>query len=314
VGFLLGAVQLPCSKIRYDQSSKSDTFRTNICVGHSPRGTTLPTYDQQVLKNIRFSQTQIISSVPQLSLMSLDETDVILEKNCAVQHWHHVVSGYVAATVPLLTGRRLPVHVYGQGEWFGEQALLTKQPSHFEFACLTPVELVSLPKKCFDAAMSENSNFVCFLAELLAFRAQQHGDMLALMHLGSTPLQVVMGLSHFAEAQHRKTDASSASPLCRTVDVPISQNKIADFCGVSRTLFSEYIQHLALAGWLELRYGGIELRSLETWCIFARKQREQPLVKGRPTIVELMKEMAIAHKELGPYRFPNLIDNRFVSN
>ncbi len=274
----------------------------------------MTTYSQHLLSSIRFSHARVMSALPLLNLMSFEIGDVILQKDYSVDYWHHVIVGFVGATVPIVNGKRLPVHIYGQNEWFGEQSLLTKQASHFEYACLTPVELISMPKNCFNAALTGESNFVHLLAELVALRAQQHGGMLTLMHLGSSPLQVVMGLAQFAESDQRKIKGSSTDWLRRSLDVPISQNQIADYCGVSRTLFSEYIQHLSRAGWLKLRYGGIELQSVETWRLFARRQRQQQYVASRPTIGQLMDEMATAHAELGPYRFPNLIAGRRGNN
>jgi CRP/FNR family cyclic AMP-dependent transcriptional regulator len=270
-------------------------------------------YYQQLLKNIHFSHDLSAFVLPHLKLSSFEVGDVILEKDCSVHSWQYVISGYVAATVPLDTRKRLPIHIYGLNEWFGEQSILTKLPSHFEYISITPVELISMPKKCFDKALLEDPRFLHFLLGLVAYRAKQSSDMLTLMRQGSSPLQVVMGLAHFVESSKKNINLLNSEGLKWTLDIPIPQNQIADYCGVSRTLFSEYIQHLALAGWLKVRYGGIELQSCETWAIFARKQRERKLVVSRPTMVELLQDMVSANEVIGPYRFPNLMDKRVGS-
>lgn len=248
--------------------------------------------------------------LPQLTLKSFEAGDVILEKDCSLHSWSCVVSGFVAASVQLESCKRLPVHIFGQNEWFGEQSLLTHQSSRYDFTSLTPVDLIAMPRSCFDTALLEDQGFTQFLLSLVANRAQQCGDMLTLMRVGSSPLQVVMGLAQFVETNNHTISDSTEPLFSNTVDIPVSQNQLADYCGVSRTLFSEYIQHLSLAGWLKLRYGGLELKSVQTWRIFAHRQREKKSLNSRPTIGELLENMTAANAEIGPYRFPNLVNTR----
>ena len=236
-----------------------------------------------------------------------------MEKGCSVPFWSCVISGYVAASVPLKTGKRLLLHLYGPNEWFGEQPLMTKQPSQFEYTCLSGVEVIAMSKQGFDSAMYQEPKFSRFLCGLVAWRAQQQAEKLMWMRLGSSPMQVVMGLAQFAEVAYQIARTPLNASFAQTVDLPIAQQQIADFCGVSRTLFSENIQHLAGAGWLKLRYGGIELQSAETWRRFARQMREQPSVVTKPTLETLLRDLMAAHAEIGPYRFPNLINTRHVA-
>jgi len=220
------------------------------------------------------------------------------------------MTGYVAASIPINGGKPLPVHIYGPMAWFGEQPLINKQPTHFEYTCLTPVEVIGMSKKCFDSAILEEPDFVRYISTLMAWRVQQQSEMLMLMRLGSSPLRVVMGLAQYAEALDCRKRLASTSVAKGGVDIPITQSQIAALCGVSRTLFSEYLQHLARAGWLKVRYGGIELQSVETWRIFARNQRERQSVRSRASLLELLDDMDVAQAELGPYGFPNLINSR----
>ena len=271
------------------------------------------TYAHQLLESLQFSKSRILSTLPCLSLLSFDEGDAVLDKGCSVQFWSCVISGYVAASVPLDTGKRLPVHLYGPNEWFGEQPLMMKQPSDFEYTCMTGVEVIVMSKQCFDSAMCQEPKFGRFLCGLVAWRAQQQAEKLVWMRLGSSPLRVVMGLAQFAELATQSAKPPLIAQIAQTVDIPIAQQQIADYCGVSRTLFSENIQHLAESGWLKLRYGGIELQRVETWRRFARQMRQRSCMVSRPTVADLLRDLASAHAELGPYRFPNLINNRRVA-
>jgi len=273
----------------------------------------LSTYAHRLLQKIQFSKTRILGVIPHLTLTSFDTGEAIWNKGHSVQSWNCVMTGYVAASIPIAGGKPLPVHIYGPMTWFGEQPLLNKQPTQFEYNCLTAVEVIGMSKKYFDSAVLEEPDFVRYIATLLAWRAQQQSEMLMLMRLGSSPLRVVMGLAQYAEAWDCRLSSTARSMQKEVVDIPITQSQIAALCGVSRTLFSEYLQHLARAGWLKVRYGGIELQSAETWRIFARKQRESQCVRSRTSLLELLDDMDSAQEELGPYGFPNLMNSRLLS-
>jgi CRP/FNR family cyclic AMP-dependent transcriptional regulator len=275
----------------------------------------LSTFAHQLLKSLQFGTAPSLANLPQLTLTSYDEGDVITEKGCSVQAWRCVLSGFVAASIQLDKGKRLPITVFSRNAWFGEQALLSQQPSLHDHICLSAVEVIGMDKKCFDAALENEPNFVRWLLRHVALQSQQQSEMLTLMRMSSPPLRILMGLAQFAEAQcQHSTPAAEArvkpTRLFQTVDIPIGQYQLAELCGVSRTLFSQYIQPLARDGWLTLRYGGIALQSAATWRIMARRQRERQRVVSQPTIFSLLNDMAAAHEELGPSRFPNLINKR----
>jgi CRP-like cAMP-binding protein len=218
------------------------------------------------------------------------------------------MTGYVAASIPIEDDKTLPVHIYGPMAWFGEQELLNKQPTHFEYTCLTPVDMIGMRQDRFDSAILEEANFVRYIGTLMAWRAQQQSERLMLMRLGNSALRVVMGLAQYAEVFDCSLLLTSKNQTKEVVDIPITQKQIAALCGVSRTLLSECLQHLARAGWLKVRYGGIELQSLETWHTFARKQRERQRMCSHTGLFELLEDMDNAQEEFGPYGFPNLIN------
>lgn len=249
-------------------------------------------YAYRLLKKISFSERRIMDVLPRLHIRSFDAGDVIWGKGLPVQSWFCVMSGYVAASVPLEKGGQMPVSVLGQHAWFGEQALLSQQPSPMDYSCLTSVEVIGMDKKLLEAAFAQEPDFVRFLVGLVTWRVQQQSEMLMLMRLGSSSLRVVMGLAQLAEAICRDLDLPAHA--IQRVEIPISQELIASLCGVSRTLFSEYLQHLVRAGWVKVRYGAIEMNSPEVWQMFAQSQRIRQRVASRPTIEDLLAEMEAA--------------------
>ncbi len=249
-------------------------------------------YAYRLLKKISFSERRILDVLPRMSIRSFEAGDIIWGKGLPVQSWYCVMSGYVAASVPLEKGGQMPVSVLGQHAWFGEQSLLSRQPSALDYSCLTPVEVIGMDKSFLEAAFEQEPDFVRFLVGLVTWRVQQQSEMLMLMRLGSSSLRVVMGLAQLAEAIRRDLDIPVDAE--ERVEIPISQELIASLCGVSRTLFSEYLQHLVRADWVKVRYGAIEMRRPDVWQLFAQSQRARQRVAHRPTIEDLLAEMEAA--------------------
>ena len=255
-------------------------------------GAQLSQYAQQLLRGVRLSEARIRHVLPQLAIRSFDEGALIWAKGRSVQAWNCVMSGYVAGAVPVQRNGRIPLHVYGPDAWFGEQALLDGQPSDLDYVCLTPVEVIGMSQPCLQEAVRAEPDFSGALLQLMSCRARHHTGMLAVMRTACSSLRLVMGLAQFAQAQSMQAEAPG--PDSDVVDIPIGQDQIASVCGVSRTLFSEGLQHLARAGWVKVRYGALELQFAQAWRGFAQSQRESLSINSRPSMAELLNGLARA--------------------
>jgi CRP/FNR family cyclic AMP-dependent transcriptional regulator len=116
-------------------------------------------------------------------------------------------------------------------------------------------------------------------------------EMLVLVKLGNPCLRVVMGIAQFAEALASGRDLSVTEGLDGGISIPVTQTVLAAMCGVSRAVFSEYVQPLASNGWLTISYGQIELLSIATWHRFYKSRRAQSTTLISPTIEELLAEL-----------------------
>ena len=77
--------------------------------------------------------------------------------------------------------------------------------------------------------------------------------------------------------------------------LPLSQQMIARLCGVSRTLFSEYIGQLEQGNWVRLQYRGVELQHLSAWRgVFVRLHSHQVWRRNPPVeaLLSLLAECA----------------------
>ena len=249
-------------------------------------------YAQQLLQGMRLSEARIRHVRLLLTIRSFDEGALIWARGRSVQAWNCIITGYVAAGIPEQRGGRMPLHLFGPDAWFGEQALLDGQPSDLDYICLTPVEVIGMSQACMQETMQKEPDFSEALLQQMAWRARQHTAMMAVMRTGCISLRLISGLAQFAQAQ--SLQAAERVSDCDVVDIPIGQDKIAALCGISRTLFSAGLQHLVKAGWVKVRYGAMELQSAQAWRIFAQRQRDSPGLNSRPSMAELLTDLALA--------------------
>lgn len=256
----------------------------------------MSTYAYHLLKKINFGERRILEVMPLLNIRTFNAGEVIWEKGAPVMSWYCVMSGYVAASVPTDSVGKMPMHILGQHAWFGEQEILSASVSAMEYSCLTPVRVIGMPETQLNEAFGREPDFVRFLVGLVNWRLQQHSEMLMCLRLGNSSMRVVMGLAQLAEALSIDRDFPQAAGdnAETSVEIPVSQELIASLCGVSRTVFSVYLQHLARAGWVKVRYGAIELRSAHAWRAFAQRQRQSQRVVSRPGIDFLLAELSSA--------------------
>jgi CRP-like cAMP-binding protein len=133
--------------------------------------------------------------------------------------------------------------------------------------------------------------FARYIARLEAWRAQKKTEMLILMKLGNPCLRVVMGIAQFAQALVSRSERPVTEGMDGGIAIPVTQAVMAAMCGVSRAVFSEYVQPLAANGWLTISYGRIELLSITTWHQFYKLRRTQPTTHTNPTMEELLTEL-----------------------
>ena len=246
-------------------------------------------YTYQLLTGLGLSERYAIQMLPRVKMTNFDVGRVIWPKGGQVQAWTYIISGLVGASVPLQEGGCIQVNIYGPRTWFGEEPLLNRYPSSLDYVCLTPVRVVSISATDVMAAFNDQPEFARFVALLMAWRSRQHAERVVLVKQGSPALRVVMGLALFAVAMYYNSARPPTQGLDgASVEIPVKQSVVASVCGVSRSAFSELVQHLASAGFVRANYATLELLSIETWLRFSRKYQKSRMNATKPTIEELM--------------------------
>jgi CRP-like cAMP-binding protein len=251
-------------------------------------------YAYQLLKGLGISEARLLRVLPNIQVQSFDPNQVIFHKGSQPAAWSHVLSGLVSAGIPDSNGDIAPIHVMGPGTWFGESAFLNGQSMALECICLTPVRLLVMPIADAMDAFESEPKFAQYIAHLVAWRNQNHIEMLTLMRLGSPQLRVVMGLALFAEALHNSNSHLPTNELDDVQEIPLKQSLLASMCGVSRGIFSECVQHLSAAGWVRPNYATLALSRVPVWHKFSKNHRNNRHNNNKPSMPEILGLMTEA--------------------
>ncbi len=246
-------------------------------------------YILQRLRKLGLSDSVAAQTATVVKVQSFDAGRKIWAKGSEISHWQYIIGGLVTASVATTNSESTPLSIYGMGAWFGEQSIINRKPSFADYVCLTSTEVLTLPAATFDTLFVQEAHFARYVAKLMAWRVQKTSETLTLMKLGNPCMRVVMGLAQFAEALAYKSERPPTIGFGEGVEIPIAQTTLASLCGVSRTLFSEYVQQLAQEGWLKISYGKLELLNIDTWHAFARSQREDSVSNLNASIRELLQ-------------------------
>ena len=248
----------------------------------------------QLLRNVGLTNSRAIQMLPGIKSQSFEVDQVICAKGDNHQSFTYILEGLVCASNPCSDGGLNPVNIFGSGTWFGEAGFINRQSSAFDYQCLAPTCLLSIPLGDALAAFEQEAEFSRYIARLANWRYQQHAEMLTLMRVGSPALRVVMGLSMLTESLQNNASHLPINQFDERLEIRLKQSLLASMCGVSRGIFSVCLQQLATAGWLRVNYATLEMKSIKTWRIFSSSQRENPKRFAKPSMQEILALMQMA--------------------
>jgi CRP-like cAMP-binding protein len=248
----------------------------------------------QLLKNIGLTDARVIRMLPGIKSQVCEADQVICTKGDKRQPFFYILRGLVCVSKPCEDSEHNPINIFGPGTWFGEAGFLNDQTSGFNYLCLTPAHLLNIPFGDAVDAFEHDASFARYLARLTQWRDQQHAEMLTLMRIGSPALRVVMGLCLLSEALLSNSSHMPINRLDDALEIPLKQSLLAGLCGVSRGIFSVCLQQLAAAGWLNINYATIEIKSIQTWQHFLNSQRHSRQNTSKPSMDEILVLLQLA--------------------
>jgi len=222
------------------------------------------------------------------AIASIDSNRVVWERGDIPESWDLVISGLVVVSQGnSVSGMRL-VHFFGNGAWYGEQNIINSSPTYHRYHTMDQVDLMRMPARLFLGLMRDEPDFARCIAKLGAWKNQLLWDTNSLLKAGTPSLRVVLGLGLCAENL-----ASTALPhLIDTqfdrLKIPLKQQLLAQYCGVSRTIMSKHLQMLQLHGLIKIDYSEVELLMLGHWRGFTAYLKENLCDLGGANLDELM--------------------------
>lgn len=151
-----------------------------------------------------------------------------------------VCSGMVEVVIPSTEGKNAVVNLIGEGEIFGEIALLDGGPRTADALAFSDCELMAIERRDFLALLRENPEVTIKLLEVLCARLRRTTEQvedLMFLDLKSRLVKTLLRLS------------KSAKPPCH---IAISQTELSQIVGFSREMTNKQLRLWAKEGWITL--------------------------------------------------------------
>jgi CRP-like cAMP-binding protein len=182
--------------------------------------------------------------------------DLILHEGGSSSVVLAVLAGTVKLTKVSTSGREVVLELRGAGEIVGELGAIDGEPRSASVAALDAVEVQVIPAEAFVAFIRSHAGISAALIASLVRRLRASADRQ--LELGSTDAigRVCQRLAELAESHGEPTTEGIL------VAGAISQQELADWCGISRDGVVRALTELRRLGWVETGRQRLLLRDL----------------------------------------------------
>lgn len=196
-----------------------------------------------MLKHVR-----LFANLPEKSLDTLEQLSVLRRypKNTILfiegdesTHLYIVKKGKVSASVAGDDGREVILNYMGEGDYFGELALLDGEPRSATVRTVTPCEVIAVSRGSFQELLKTNPEFVTLVVAELTKRVRDLTDSVKDLAL----LDVYGRVSNVLE---KLSDENGR------IDQPkVTHQDIANMVGSSREMVSRIMKQLLIGEYIE---------------------------------------------------------------
>jgi CRP/FNR family transcriptional regulator, cyclic AMP receptor protein len=146
----------------------------------------------------------------------------------------------------------------GAGELVGELAALDGHPRSGTVTALEQVDAFAIPDDVFRAFLEAHPRVAMLMLEMLASRLRDADRKRMEFSAADTVGRVCARLVELAER------FGTADGDALVIDLPITQEELAGWCGSSREATARGLQTLRELGWIETRRRQLVVRDLES--------------------------------------------------
>lgn len=204
---------------------------------------------------LRFLQTQAwFSALPadqqnaieaQVVTLTAERGAVVLQANERTQGWYGVLHGLVKISGRATEGRRSDFLGVGQGEWFGEGAVLKDELRRYQVVALRDTELLCLPSATFHQLHASNLAFNQCVVTCLNLRLSQAMAIIEAGRTRSPQQRIALSLSRLFWSRTRQLD--------------LTQDELASLAGLSRQTANRVLNALQEQGVIVLSMNRIKV-------------------------------------------------------
>ena len=159
-----------------------------------------------------------------------------------------VITGTVKISISSPDGRNAILNLIGEGEIFGEVALLDSQPRSGDATANTNCELFIIDRRDFIPFVRSQPALAMKFIELLCTRLRRTSDQVEQVILQNLP-------GRLASALLRLTERHKATKGERTI--AITQQEISEMVGMTRESINKQLRAWAARSWVRLEHGAI---------------------------------------------------------
>jgi CRP/FNR family cyclic AMP-dependent transcriptional regulator len=196
------------------------------------------------------SPAEIDRIVAQGRIVSYDRSAVIFREGEAGRGLLAVLRGTVKISSLSKDGREIILNLIGEGEVFGEIALLDGRPRTADAVAQTRCELFCLDRRDFLPILRGSADLSLRLMEVLCRRLRRTSEQAEDLMFLDLPSRLAKTLLRLAKP-HR----SSAVPQVRA-----TQRELAVLIGMTRESTNRQLRAWVRGGWIELDQGAILIR------------------------------------------------------
>jgi len=155
-----------------------------------------------------------------------------------------LIEGSVKITRSSREGREVVLAVRSEGDVLGETSAVDGMPRSAQAWTLEPVRLLAVPVRDFRRLLDERASLCRALVDVLCERMREGTDQVLELGTDDALTRVGRRLMEFG----REGGEQTAEGL--VVELPVSQQEVADRCGLSREAVVKALRALRALGWI----------------------------------------------------------------
>jgi CRP/FNR family cyclic AMP-dependent transcriptional regulator len=175
------------------------------------------------------------------SIKTYRKNTIVINQDDESDSLYVILSGSVKVFISGEDGREVVLNQKGEGEYFGEMALIDRQPRSASVLTLQPSRFMIISRTDFMQCLSRNPRIALNLIEPMSRRIRaltENVTSLALLDVYGRVARVLLD-------QAVEEDG-------RTITGKLTQQDIADMVGASRAMVSRIIKDLKLGGYISI--------------------------------------------------------------